>query len=111
MEDYRRIAKIVGVLFIVATAAGILNAMLIESMLSEPVDLINISGNVNQVLMGALLGLIMAAELLTMFGLIRSFSTAAVIVYLPIAVQEMVFAGWLILKEFSTPTSISSSPN
>jgi hypothetical protein len=46
--------------------------------------------------------LILAAGLLSMFGLVRPFSTIAIFLYLPIASQEMVFAVWLIVKGFNS---------
>ena len=50
-------------------------------------------------LVGALL--ILVAGLMSMYGLLGPFSTAAILMYLPIALQEMVFALWLIVKGFS----------
>ena len=47
-----------------------------------------------------------AAELLIMFGLIESFSTNAILLDLPIAVNEMVLAVWLIVKGFN-PSAIA----
>ena len=48
-----------------------------------------------------------AAELLIMFGLIESFSTNAILLDIPIAVNEMVLAVWLIVKGFN-PSAIAS---
>jgi hypothetical protein len=48
-----------------------------------------------------------AAELLIMFGLIESFSTNAILLDIPIAVNEMVLAIWLIAKGFN-PSAIAS---
>jgi len=50
-------------------------------------------------LIGALL--ILVAGLLGMFGVISSFSTISVVLFAPIAIQEMVFAVWLIVKGFN----------
>jgi hypothetical protein len=41
--------------------------------------------------------LILTAGLLTMFGITSAFSTISILLYLPIALQEMVFAVWLIV--------------
>ncbi|MGB6369714.1 MAG: DUF4386 domain-containing protein [Atribacterota bacterium] len=49
-----------------------------------------------------------AAELLIMFGLIESFSTNAILLDIPIAVNEMVLAVWLIVKGFN-PSAIASA--
>lgn len=46
------------------------------------------------------IGLTMVANFLVLFGLIKNFSTLQVVLNLPIAVQEMVFAVWLIAKGF-----------
>jgi Domain of unknown function (DUF4386) len=51
--------------------------------------------------------LLMAAILLVMFGVIEPMSTPQVILALPIAVQEMVLAIWLIVKGFN-PSAIAS---
>ncbi|MBT9438923.1 MAG: DUF4386 family protein, partial [Desulfobacterales bacterium] len=51
--------------------------------------------------------LILAAGLLGMFGLVSPFSTISILLSFPIALQEMVFAVWLIVKGF-TPSAIDS---
>ena len=48
-----------------------------------------------------------AADLLLMFGHIEPFSTNAVLLNLPIAVNEMVLAVWLIVKGFN-PAAVAS---
>ena len=45
--------------------------------------------------------MVLASALLVMFGLINPSSTIHVVLMLPIAVQEMVFAVWLIVKGFN----------
>jgi hypothetical protein len=59
-----------------------------------------------------LLAIIMnlASALLVLFGLIGNFSTAQVVLSIPIGVQEMVIAVWLIVKGFS-PSAIASWSN
>lgn len=52
-------------------------------------------------LIGALL--LLAGALLRMFGLVTETSPLATFIFLPIAVEEMVFAVWLIVKGFNTP--------
>ena len=59
MNTYRKNAIIVGVLFIIATVAGILSAVFSGPVLDDPDYLINVSANSNQVIIGALLELIM----------------------------------------------------
>jgi hypothetical protein len=47
--------------------------------------------------------------MLSLFGLIGHLSTATVVLALPIAVQEMALAVWLIVKGFN-PSAIASAP-
>jgi len=56
-------------------------------------------------LIGATLSL--SVTLLIMFGIISPFSTIHVVLNLPIGLQEMVFAVWLIVKGFN-PSAIAS---
>jgi hypothetical protein len=42
----------------------------------------------------------LAGTLLTMFGFIDLYSTFQVVLFLPIALQEMILAVWLIVKGF-----------
>ena len=48
-----------------------------------------------------------AAELLLMFGVIEPFSTNAILLDIPIAINEIVLAVWLIVKGFN-PSAIAS---
>lgn len=50
-----------------------------------------------------------AAGLLHLFGLTTTWSTIQIVLVLPIAPQEMVLAGWLIVKGFN-PSEIASLP-
>jgi hypothetical protein len=50
-----------------------------------------------------------AAELLIMFGLIESFSTNAILLDIPIGLNEMVLAVWLIVKGFNSSAIASLS--
>jgi hypothetical protein len=60
MDTQRKTAKIVGVLFIIATAAGVLSLILLPSFQTAPDNLAAVSASQNQVILGALLILIMA---------------------------------------------------
>ena len=51
--------------------------------------------------------LVMVSMLLVMFRLIESFSPPQLVLALPIAVQEMVMAVWLIAKGFN-PSAIAA---
>ena len=49
--------------------------------------------------------LILTAAILEMFGLIETFSVHVVVMALPIALYEMILAGWLIVRGFNYETS------
>jgi hypothetical protein len=52
----------------------------------------------------------MLSALLTMYGLIAPFSTAQIVLNLPILPQELVLAVWLIVKGFNPSVIASKSP-
>jgi len=52
----------------------------------------------------------LAQPLLVMFGLIKSSSTIGTVFFLPMAIQEMVMAVWLIVKGFNPSVIASKSP-
>ena len=58
MNSNRKTARIVGVLFILATVAGFLSVAYLGPVLADPEYLINFSANANQVIAGALLDLL-----------------------------------------------------
>ena len=53
--------------------------------------------------------MVMVSALLVMFQVIEAFSTPQIVLALPIAVQEMVLAVWLIAKGFDT-SAIAEAP-
>ena len=55
------------------------------------------------------IALVMVSALLVMFRLIESFSTPQLVLALPIAVQEMVLAVWLIAKGFNPSSTAAES--
>ena len=62
MDSYRKIAIIVGVLFIAATVTSVLGGLLVESIIDAPDELVNVTENENQVILGLLLELTWAAS-------------------------------------------------
>jgi hypothetical protein len=60
MNSYKKTARIVGILFITATVAGILSVVISRPILDAPDYLIKISASENQVIVGGLFELIMA---------------------------------------------------
>ena len=63
MKTSKRTARIVGVLFLAGTAAGLLSVVFTGSILDNPDYLIKVSANGNQLIIGALLVLIMGFTL------------------------------------------------
>ena len=63
MNTNRKIAIIVGVLYIIGTVAGILSFVFAGSILDDPDYLVEVSANENQIIIGALLVLIMGFAL------------------------------------------------
>ena len=60
MNSYRKTSIIVGVLFILSTAAGILNLAFLVPILNDPDYLINVSANEIKVIIGVFLDLVCA---------------------------------------------------
>ena len=95
MNSNRKTAIIVGVLFIIATIAGVLNKFVfIGSILDAPDYLINVSANENQVLIGMLLELIMGAIIVgipvMLFPIFKKHNEALALGYLGSRVIEAV---------------------
>lgn len=63
MDSLRKTATIVGVLFIIATIAGMMGAIFIGPITDDPDYLVNTSAHENEVALGALLTLIMGVSL------------------------------------------------
>ncbi len=62
MDLYKKTAIIVGVLFIIATVTSVIGGLLVEAIIDAPDDLVNVSENENQVIIGLLLELTWAAS-------------------------------------------------
>ena len=92
-------AEMLGVMIVFSLTALILNYILYQSRLVP--RFLSVWGLIG----GTLL---LAAGLLGMFGL-SPFSTISIFLTLPIALQEMVFAVWLIVKGFNSSAIASGS--
>ncbi|MBC8060997.1 MAG: hypothetical protein H7Y18_10045 [Clostridiaceae bacterium] len=55
MNENKNTARIVGILFIIGTLAGVLSAIFVGTILNDPDYLVKFSGNRNQVIIGMLL--------------------------------------------------------
>ena len=92
MDTNKKTARIVGVLFIIGTVAGILSVVFTGPILDDPDYLIKVSANENQILIGALLVLIMAFALamvpVMLFPILKKHNEA-------LALGSVVFRGAL----------------
>jgi hypothetical protein len=94
MNTSRKIAITVGVFYIAATVAGMLSLVFTEPILEEPLNLINVSANENQVIIGALLELIMAVAVagiaITVYPVLRKHNVSIAIGYVGARIVEAV---------------------
>ena len=104
-------ARIVGVLFIVGTVAGVLSAVLTGPILGDPDYLVKVSANENQIIVGALLVLIMGFALamvpVMMFPVFKKHNEALALGYVVFrgALETAAYIGtvisWLLLLTLS----------
>lgn len=94
MDQNRKTAIIVGVLFIIATAAGALNVVILGPILEGPDYLTNVSVNENQVEIGALLDLIMICAIVgipaMLFPILKKVDEALALGYVVARIIEVV---------------------
>ena len=92
MNTNKKTARIVGVLFIIGTVAGILSVVFTGPILDDPDYLIKVSANENQIIIGALLVLIMGFALamvpVMLFPILKKYNEA-------LALGSVVFRGAL----------------
>lgn len=85
MYSNKRTARIVGVLYIIGTVAGVLGVVLTKPILSVPDYFMNVSANENQIVLGALCILIMALALamvpVMMFPISRRYNETLALGY------------------------------
>jgi len=92
MNTYQRNARIVGILFIIGTAAGILSNVFLGPFLNDPELLSSLAANRNQIVIGSLLVLTMGLSLSIMpvflYPIFKKFNE-------PLALGAVVFRGVL----------------
>ena len=85
-EVYRWIARIVGILFIIATVAGVLSVAFLGSPLADPDYLTNFAAYENQVITGALLDLVGAGAFvglaIVIFPVLKTHNESVAIGYI-----------------------------
>lgn len=76
MSTNRKIAIIVGILYIIGTVAGVLSVVVTGSILDAPVDLAQVSANANQLTLGAMfvltMGLVLAMVPVVMYPILKN---------------------------------------
>jgi len=94
MISHRKTAMIVGVLFIIATIAGMIGAILIGPILDDPEYLVNTSAHENEVALAALLTLIMGVAVfgiaVTIFPVLKGHSERIALGYVGFRTLEFV---------------------
>lgn len=102
MNDQRRIAAIVGVLFIAGTVAGILSVVVTAGLLDTPIDLKEVASDASRVQLGALfllvMGLALAVIPVVIFPVLRRYNQT-------LAIGYVVFRG--ALETFATMAMVT----
>jgi len=92
MNSNKKIARIVGVLFITATVSAVLSGFLVGPILDDPDYLIIVSANENQVLIAVLLEIILAVSVVGiavfLFPLFRKHNEALALGYVGLRILE-----------------------
>jgi len=94
MDSHRKTAMIVGVLFIVATIAGMVGAIFLGPILDDPDYLVNTSAHENEVALGALLTLIMGVAVVgiavMIFPILKNVNEGLALAYVGFRTLECV---------------------
>jgi hypothetical protein len=97
MDNNKKIARMVGILFIIGTVAGILSATVITPILDAPDYLVKFSENSNMVITGVLLVLTMGISLsmmsVVLYPILRKYSES-------LALGAIIFRGALELVSY-----------
>jgi len=92
MNSNKKIARIVGVLFITATVSAVLSGFLVGPILDDPDYLIRVSANENPVLIAVLLELILAVSVVGiavfLFPIFRKHNEALALGYVGLRILE-----------------------
>lgn len=119
MNSYRRTAIIVGVLFIIGTAAGILSGILTNPVPEAQDYLSAVTANENQVIIGALfiltMGLALAMIPIVLFPLLKKFNEVLALSYVVIrgALETVTYLAmvvcWLLIVSLTQKYAGTSS--
>jgi hypothetical protein len=108
INTYRRAARIVGALFLIAMAASLLGGGLVESVIAAPDYLTAVSANETQVITGVLLELINGIAVLgigvLMFPILKRHNETIALGYLGFRIIESVFCSIIIISPLSLIT-------
>jgi hypothetical protein len=121
MDTNRKIAIIVGVLFIIGTVAGILSLVFTSSILNAPDYLMKVSANENKIIIGALfvlvMGFVLAMVPVVMFPILKKHNEVLAIGYvvfrgaLETITHITVAISWLLLLPLSQEYVKAVSPD
>ncbi|MBN1995326.1 MAG: DUF4386 domain-containing protein [Anaerolineae bacterium] len=108
MNTSRKIAIIVGALFLIAMVASLLGGGLVESVITAPDYLMAVSENETQVIIGVLLELINAIGVVgigvLMFPILKQHNESIAAGYLGIRIVEAVFCSVIVINPLSLIT-------
>ena len=119
MNSNKKIARIVGILFIIATVAGFIGLFLLIS-LNSPDYLVNLSANGGRIIMGAIFTLIMAAAMASIPAMIspilKKYNEALTLGYAIFWTIQVVFIvigviGTLLLLTLSQQFVMAGAPD
>jgi hypothetical protein len=121
MNNNRKTAILIGILFIIGTVAGILSVVFTSSILNAPDYLIKISANENKIIIGALfvlvMGFVLAMVPVIMFPIFKKHNEALAIGYVVFrgaleTITSIITAiSWLLLLPLSQEYVKTVSPD
>lgn len=119
MDSNKKTARIVGILFLIATLAGLLSIVFLGS-LNDPDYLVKVSANGNQIIIGAIIMLIMATAIVSIPAMIspilKKYNGALALGYVSFRIIEAVTIiisaiGMLLLLTLSQQFVIAGAPD